>query len=86
MWQALSVSAFEKVFDFEARILKNAEKQSFGQILPTMDRDNYGFSHWMFQNQMGASLAAFGVSVAEKKTEKFASTRHYSIATETVSV
>jgi hypothetical protein len=80
------MSAFVKVFDSEARVLEDAEKQTLGQIFPTVDRDNYCFSHWMLQNQMGASLATFGVSVTEEKTEEFASTCHYSTATETVSV
>src|SRR4029077_4965136 len=61
------MSAFVKVFDSEARVLEDAEKQTLGQIFPTVDRDNYCFSHWMLQNQMGASLATFGVSVTERK-------------------
>jgi hypothetical protein len=79
-------SAIAEVFNREARILQYPEKQTSGQILPTVDWDNHCFSRWMLQDQMGASLAVLGVSVTGKKTQEFASSRHYSIATETVSV
>jgi hypothetical protein len=75
-----------KVFDREAGILQNPEKQIFGQILAAVYWNNYGFAIWMLQNWMGTSLAAFGVSVMEEKAQEFAGSRHYSIATETVSV
>jgi hypothetical protein len=84
--QALLVSAFAKVFDSKARVLEDAGQQTLGQIFPTVDRDNHCFSRWILQDQMGTSLAAFGVTIAEKKTQEFTSARHYSIATETVSV
>jgi hypothetical protein len=35
---------------------------------------------------MRTSLAVFGVSITEEKAEEFTGSRHYSIATDTVSV
>jgi hypothetical protein len=39
-----------KVFDREAGILQNPEKQTFGQILAAVYWNNYGFAIWMLQN------------------------------------
>jgi len=66
MWQALSVLAFEKVFDLK-RILRMRSKQSLAN--PPQDRETTVFRTGCFRQM--EPVGGFRVSVAEKKTEKF---------------